>query len=100
MNSSMIAVVTICPGCFAHYAPGTISAEYPICPECSSEATEVELIPHADFMDRLSLADLEQIKERWSRREDLLPNYKQAVLKRVEEIIREKRLAVRQCAPR
>lgn len=92
MNSQKIAVVTICPGCFARYAPNTIRADYPICPDCNSEAKEIELMSHGDFMSRISPADLEQMRERWSQREDLLPMYKQDVLNRIDELVLERSL--------
>jgi hypothetical protein len=81
---------TICPGCLARYLPNTILVEYPFCPDCSSEAMDIDVVSYREFVDAHPLAEFEEMKRQWDVREGLVPKFKELVSKRINELIREK----------
>lgn len=77
---------TICPLCFGRYGPGEIIAAYPTCPDCSSEAIDVEVEDFASFMASKTYADLDDVLRRWEQVEGFLPAYKEAKASRIRAL--------------
>lgn len=84
----------ICPVCFRRYSAMTIPKEYPLCPDCDSEAIGVEVVPLGDFLNETSLAQLEEISADWSASQEFLPDYKQTKQRRIDDLIARKRKLV------
>jgi hypothetical protein len=83
---------TICSLCFERYGPGEIAADYPMCPDCSSEAMEIEVENFASFMASKTYADLEDALQRWQQVEGFRPAYKEAKASRIRALRDEKAL--------
>lgn len=77
---------TICPLCFEQYEAGEIIAEYPMCPDCSSEAMDIEVEGLADFIASKTYADLDGVLRRWEQVEGFLPAYKEAKASRIRSL--------------
>ena len=71
-----LAVETVCPVCFTQFPAGTMSADWPMCPDCSSEGMDLGLEPLESFLASKTLADLDEIASQWDAAEGFLPQYK------------------------
>ena len=91
MSTQTIPTVTICPACLEQFPAGSIPVEAPCCPDCYSEALQVDVVPYREFLDRNSAEQLEEMRVRWSTKTGLLPQFKALVANRIEELIRAKR---------
>ena len=81
----------ICPVCFALYPSSSVGDDWPMCPDCESEAISVEVEPIADFLARHSPAELQQIADEWDAATDSRESYKQTKQKRIARAIELKR---------
>lgn len=77
---------TICPVCFEQYRRGEIVAEYPMRPDCSSEAMDIEVEPLDAFLASKTYAELDDVLQRWERAEGFLPAYKDAKTARIRAL--------------
>lgn len=67
---------TVCPVCFEQFPAGSMSADWPSCPDCSSEGIDCELEPLRSFLASKSLEELDEIARRWNAAQGFLPQYK------------------------
>ena len=81
----------ICPVCFALYRSSSVGDDWPMCPDCESEAISVEVEPLADFLARHSPAELQQIADEWHAATGYRESYKQTKLQRIEQVLELKR---------
>jgi hypothetical protein len=72
-----IEVKTVCPLCACLFQPGSVSADFPFCPDCSSEAMDIEVLPLDGFLDSKSLADFDDMLARWEAADGFRSEYKQ-----------------------
>lgn len=82
-----IGTETVCPLCCYILAPGTVSADYPICPDCSSEGIDFDVVPLADFLDRTTVDKLNDSLRRWESLDGFLPAYKELKSERIRYLI-------------
>jgi hypothetical protein len=71
-----LPVETVCPVCFTQFPVGTMPADWPICPDCSSEGMDIGVEPLEVFLASKTLEDLDEIAYRWEAAEGFLPQYK------------------------
>lgn len=81
----------ICPICFATYSSGQIIKERPTCPDCASEAIEMDVIPYDKFLADTPLADLEAILRRIEADTYLRESYRNLKADRVRQLIDKKK---------
>jgi len=74
--SNPIGEETVCPLCFEQFPAGTVSADYPSCPDCSSEGMDFGVEPLQRFLASKTLEDLDEIAARWQAAEGFLPQHK------------------------
>lgn len=60
-----IGTESVCPLCCDIFPLGTLSADYPICPDCSSEGIDSDVVPLADFLDRTTVDKLNDSLRHW-----------------------------------
>ena len=77
---------TICPLCFDRFPAGTVSAEYPSCPDCASEGMDFDVEPLTAFLASKTAEDLDKIALNWQAAEGFLPQYKALKLERISEL--------------
>lgn len=82
---------TICPLCFERYGVREIITAYPMCPDCSSEAIDIEVEPYDSFMASKTYADLDEVLRRWEQVDGFLPAYKEAKTSRIRAL-RDKKM--------
>jgi len=85
-STPMLQHRTICPLCFEQYGAGEIVADYPMCPDCSSEAMDIEVEGFADFMAEKTYAELNDVLQRWESTDGFLPAYKDAKAARIRAL--------------
>jgi hypothetical protein len=90
MSTGALPTATICPACLEQYPPGSIPVDASCCPECYSEAREIDVVSYKEFLDRISVQRLEEMRSRWSTKTGLLPQFKALVATRIEDLIRAK----------
>ena len=81
----------VCPVCFTTFPPGEISADYPTCPHCESEAIVVDVVPVERFLRENSLTELEGMLRSWNHTEGFYPEYKVQKASRIQLMIDRKR---------
>jgi hypothetical protein len=67
----------VCPLCFEQFPAGIVSADYPSCPDCSSEGLDFGVESLKDFLAAKTLEELDEIAARWQAAEGFLPQYKE-----------------------
>lgn len=77
---------TICPACFERYGSGEIVAAYPACPDCSSEAMDIEVKNFSEFMASTTASELDALLTRWEQAEGFRPEYKKAKAARIRSL--------------
>lgn len=77
---------TVCPLCFEQYPAGTVSADYPSCPDCSSEGMDYGVESLHDFLASKTLKELDEIAARWQVAEGFLPQYKALKADRIAQL--------------
>ena len=71
-----LPVETVCPVCFSQFPVGTMPADWPMCPDCSSEGMDLGVEPLEVFLASKTLEDLDEIAHQWDAAEGFLPRYK------------------------
>ena len=56
-----LPVETVCPVCFTQFPVGTMPADWPMCPDCSSEGMDLGVEPLEAFLASKTLEDLDEI---------------------------------------
>jgi hypothetical protein len=84
---------SICPVCWRTFEAGEIQVEWPTCPDCYSEAVEVEVLPFDDFVRSKSIADLQEAVRSWQDKGELRESFRKTVVKRIRSVIEVKREA-------
>jgi len=82
-----VMTVSVCPLCCEIIPAGTVSAEYPCCPDCSSEAIDIDVIPLAEFLEGKTVEDLRELLRRSEAAEGFLPAYKEIKSERIRQLI-------------
>ncbi|HEY0335161.1 MAG TPA: hypothetical protein VGC74_15885 [Stenotrophomonas sp.] len=82
-----ITTESVCPLCCDIFQPGTIPADYPFCPDCSSEGIDFEVALLADFLGRTTADDLSDLLKRWEAADGFLPAYKELKSERIRHLI-------------
>lgn len=82
-----IRTESVCPLCCDIFQPGTISADYPFCPDCSSEGIDFEVALLADFLRKTRADDLSDLLQRWEATDGFLPAYKELKSDRIRRLI-------------
>jgi hypothetical protein len=77
---------TICPLCFEQFPTGTVSADYPSCPDCASEGMDFGVEPLQAFLAAKTLEELDHIAARWQATEGFLPQYKALKAERIAQL--------------
>lgn len=77
----------ICPVCAEIFPPGSVSKDFPTCPECYSEAIEVEVQPLGSFMASKTVRELEDMLTRWEATQGFRPEYKKLKADRLRHLI-------------
>jgi predicted amidophosphoribosyltransferase len=67
---------TVCSLCFEQFPAGTVSADYPSCPDCSSEGMDCGVMPLQNFLAPKTLDELDEIARHWNAAQGFLPQYK------------------------
>ncbi|HEV8268987.1 MAG TPA: MmcQ/YjbR family DNA-binding protein [Thermoanaerobaculia bacterium] len=91
----------LCPVCFGEY-PSTLLRKGPLyrsCPDCSSEAMEIEVVSKAAFLEKTTLAELTDLRDRWKNEKGFLPEYHARKLRRLDAIVRAKKALARRARP-
>ncbi len=89
-GADRLSVETICPRCLERHPAGSISRQYPTCPECSSEAVDVFVVAYEEFLHRNSVEQLEEMRDKWNARTGFLPEFKALVVGRIQDLLRAK----------
>jgi hypothetical protein len=74
----------ICPLCYNLYPETLAHKKYPFCPDCGSEAIDVEVVPLRRYLAETSTASLIQWRDSWAAITGFRENYKAAKLERIE----------------
>jgi len=82
-----IGAESVCPLCFDIFPPGTMPADYPFCPDCSSEGIDLEVALLADFLGGTTADDLSDLLRRWEATDGFLPAYKDLTSERIRHLI-------------
>ncbi len=77
---------SICPLCFEQFPAGTVSCDYPSCPECASEGIDFGVEPLEAFLANKTLEELNDIALRWQVTEGFLPQYKALKAERIAKL--------------
>lgn len=77
---------TICPLCFEQFPAGTVSAEYPSCPDCASEGMDFGVEPLQAFLTAKTIEELDDIALSWQAAENFLPQYKALKAERIAHL--------------
>jgi hypothetical protein len=75
----------LCPVCFHFYA--TIDPKWPTCPDCGSEAMDVDVVPLDQFLQEHTLENLQDTREKWAAVQGFRETYKQKKLERIDKVI-------------
>jgi hypothetical protein len=81
---------SICPVCFTLYPIAAARSQNPTCPDCGSEAIEVDLEPLTTFLERHCEAELREKLSKWNAATGFYESYKEAKRKRIEVAIAAK----------
>lgn len=81
---------TICPACLERYSENTIDAEYSTCPECASEAMEIDVIAYSEYLSKTTIEELKSMQLKWAARERLRVEFKSLVAQRIDGLLRDK----------
>lgn len=73
-----------------HSSLANVQSEWPTCPDCYSEAAEVEVLPFDDFVRSKSMADLQEAIRSWQDNADLRESFRQTVVKRIRSVVEVK----------
>lgn len=84
--SAKLAHRSICPVCFQQYPPGEVAVDYPFCPDCASEAMDIEVEEFASFMTSKTITDFDVILDRWNQVEGMRPAYKEEKALRIRSL--------------
>ena len=82
---------SICPICFHFYPASLAREEYPFCPDCGSEAMDVSVIPLGEFLNKNSLEELAELRDKWAAATEFRETYKAAKLRRILRVIELKK---------
>lgn len=83
---AMIEGQTICPACLATYPSGTIIAEWPYCPDCSSEAMDIDVQNLEAYLASHTMEDFDRMLATWHGSDKFLPGFKALVIERIERL--------------
>ena len=77
---------TICPLCFEQFPAGTVSADYPSCPDCASEGMDFGVEFLEAFLAAKTVEELDDIALRWQAVQGFLPQYKALKAERIAQL--------------
>jgi hypothetical protein len=83
----MKANQSICPICFDVYPASSAAQDPALCPDCGSEAIDIELVPLGTFLAETSTQKLTELRERWIAATGFLESYKAAKLQRIDAVL-------------
>jgi len=87
----MIQDKALCPVCFKEYGVSRLRRERPTCPECDSEAMEIDLVSKRKFLAKISLAEIQGLRDSWAKDTRFLPAYHSEKLARIEALCKAKK---------
>ncbi len=82
---------SICPLCFSLYPEDLARADWPVCPDCDSEAKAVQVVPLRGFLAETPLEALVDLRGRWAAATGFREAYHAAKLQRIDDAIALKR---------
>jgi hypothetical protein len=85
--SNPIETESVCSVCCDIFPPGTVSADYPFCPDCSSEGIELQVVPLADFLAATTAEGLNDLLMRWEAIDGFLPAFKDLKSQRIRHLL-------------
>ena len=78
-----IDAMTVCPLCLNHFPPGSVSSDYPVCTDCSSEGIDSLVQPISDYLASKTPEDFDDMLARWEAADGFRPEYKALKSKRI-----------------
>jgi hypothetical protein len=89
MSTSTVPIAEryLCPACFTQYSSTQIQLEWPTCPDCYSEAIEIDVIPLEKFLADTSLAMLQEWLDSWASAKGFNPEYHARRRRQIEAVI-------------
>ena len=89
-KTQMIPSKTICPCCLRQFEGHTIWKDWPICGDCDSEGMGIDVVPYVEFLRKSTLDGLHHRMAFYADSDDILPSYRELMMKRIEELMVEK----------